>query len=71
MGSSPRTGNIRILTMANTRKQPEKYSVSCIEMSRQFLVYGGHTLNEGLGLDASPPNPSYRLAIKALPIDGL
>ena len=24
-----------------------------MEMSRQFLVYGGHTLNEGLGLDAS------------------
>ena len=69
-GSSPRTGNIRFLTRYYASRQPEKYSVSCIEMSRQFLVYGGHTLNEGLGLDASPL-PIYRLAVRGVPIDGL
>ena len=70
IGSSSRAGSIRFLTRHYASRQPEKYSVSCIEMSRQFLVYGGHTLNEGLGLDASPL-PIYRLAVRGVPIDGL
>ena len=54
-GSSPRTGNIRFLTRVNTRKQPENTQFPCIEMSRQFLVYGGHTSNEAWVLTLRRP----------------
>ena len=47
-GSSSHTGSI-LLTRANTRKQPEKCSVPYMEMSRQFLPYGGHTPERGFG----------------------
>ena len=40
-------------------------------MGTQFLGYGGHALNEGLGLDASGTQPTYRLATECLPIDGI
>jgi len=44
-GSSPHTGSIHFLTRGDTHKQLEKYSVSLfIEMSTQFLRYGGHAL---------------------------
>ena len=70
-GSSPLAGSSDFLTRDNTHKQPENIQFPCcIEMSRQFLAYGGHTLNEGLGLDASPL-PIYRLAVRGVPIDGL
>jgi hypothetical protein len=57
-GSSPRTGNIRFLTRHYASRQPEKYSVSYIEMSRQFLVYGGHTSNEAWVLTLRPYPPT-------------
>lgn len=54
-GSLLRVGSLHFPTRDDTHGQPEKYPVPCIEMSRGFLIYGGHTLNEGLGLDASMP----------------
>ena len=46
MGTSLCTGSLRFLARVNTHKQPENIQFTCIEMSRQFLVYGDHTSNE-------------------------
>ena len=43
-GSSPLAGSSDFLTRDNTHKQPENIQFPCcVEMSRQFLAYGGHT----------------------------
>ena len=43
------------LAGSNARKQPGKCLLSCIEISRQFLVYGGHTSNEAWVLTLQHP----------------
>ena len=45
-GSSPHTGSLRFLARVNTHKQPENIQFPYVEMSTQFLGYGGHTSDE-------------------------